>query len=140
MNSEPKRQLLLKILVLTCVVSTAIHFTDNYLYIEQYPEPDWITPPSVYISWTIGTIIGIVGYWLYANKRFWLSYGCLVLYSFLGLDSLGHYLFGAMSEFTPKMHFFIVTDGIAGLAILGFTLWSSLILREQFGGSSVSVD
>ncbi|WP_206602933.1 DUF6010 family protein [Leptolyngbya ohadii] len=131
-NSTSKRQLLLKILLTACVVSTAIHFIDNYLYIEQYPQPDWITPSSVYVSWIGWTMVGIVGYWLYKNQRFWLAYLCLVFYSFCGLDSLGHYLYGGMSEFSPKMHFFILTDGVVGFALLGFTLWSSLILREQF--------
>jgi hypothetical protein len=46
MNSEVKRQLVLKIILITCIISTAIHFTDNYLYIEKYPQPDWITAPS----------------------------------------------------------------------------------------------
>lgn len=131
MNPEVKRQLL-KILLIACVVSTAIHFTDNYLYIEQYPQPGWITPSSIYISWIIWTVIGLTGYWLYRTGKFWLAYLCLAIYSFCGLDSLGHYLYGAMSEFSMKMHFFIVMDGMTGLAILGFTLWSGLVLREQF--------
>jgi hypothetical protein len=139
MNSEVKRQLLLKILLIACIVSTAIHFTDNYLYIEQYPEPDWITPSSVYLSWLVWTVIGIVGYWLYKHQQFWFAYLCLVLYSFCGLDSLGHYLYGAMSQFSLKMHLLIVMDGIAGAAILGFTLWSSLIVREQFREPGTSI-
>lgn len=140
MNSEAKRQLILKSLLIACVVSTAIHFTDNYLYIEQYPQPDWITLPSIYVSWLILTATGIVGYWLYKNQKFWFAYPCLVFYSFCGIDSLGHYLYGAMSEFSPKMHLFIATDGITGSAVLGFTLWSALILREQFSGSEVSAE
>jgi hypothetical protein len=132
------RQLFLKILLVACTITTAIHFTDNYLDIEQYPEPDWITPSSVYVSWIVWTAIGITGYSLYARQRYWLSYLCLVVYSFCGLDSLGHYLYGAMSEFSPKMHLFIAADGLAGFAILGFTLWSSLILREQFGDRGAS--
>lgn len=138
MNSEVKRQFLLKSLLIACIISTAIHFTDNYLYIENYPQPDWITPSSVYISWIIWTVIGLTSYWLYRTKRFWLAYWCLTVYSFCGLDSLGHYLYGAISEFTMKMHFFIVTDGLTGLAILGFTLWSGLILKEQFKESGSS--
>lgn len=43
MNPELKRQIVLKILLIACIISTAIHFTDNYLYIEKYPQPDWIT-------------------------------------------------------------------------------------------------
>jgi hypothetical protein len=132
MSPEAKRQFLLRSLLIACIVSTAIHFTDNYIYIDEYPQPDWVNPSAIYISWIIWSVIGIVGYWLYRTQRFWLAYGCLVAYSFCGLDSLGHYLYGTMSDFSAKMHFFILTDGFTGLAILGFTLWSSLILREQF--------
>lgn len=77
MNSETKRQRLLKFFLIACIVSTAIHFTDYYFY-------------------------------------------------------------GAMSEFSLKMHLFILTDGLAGGAILGFTFWSSLILREQLNNSHTS--
>ena len=135
MNPGIKRQWLKSILI-ACIISTAIHFTDNYLYIEQYPQPDSITPSSIYLSWIIWTAIAFIGYWLYRKERFWSAYLCLTIYSFCGLDSLGHYLYGTMSDFSLKMHFFIVTDGLAGLAVLGFTFWSSLILREQFRESS----
>ena len=139
MNSEIKRQNLLKILLIASIVSTAIHFTDNYLYIEHYPQPDWITPASIVRSWIIWTVIGIAGYWLYKNQRFWLSYPCLAYYSFCGLSSLAHYLFGSMAEFSAKMHLFIATDALTGLAILVFTLWSGLILREQFRNTGTTV-
>ncbi|MEM1281020.1 MAG: hypothetical protein AAF921_14320 [Cyanobacteria bacterium P01_D01_bin.44] len=135
MHSAAKRQLILKSILVACIVSTAIHFTDNYLYIEQYPQPDWITLPSIYISWCVWTAVGVIGYWLYKNQKFWFAYPCLVFYSFCGIDSLGHYLYGALSEFSPKMHLLIVTDGLTGLAVLGFTLWSGLLLREQFRDS-----
>lgn len=136
MNFASKPQFLLRILLIACIISTAIHFTDNYFYIEQYPQPDWITPSSVYISWIIWTVVGLTGYWLHQSERFWLAYLCLAIYSFCGLDSLGHYLYGSMSEFTMKMHVFIITDGLTGLAMLGFTLWSGLFLRQQFRESN----
>jgi len=139
MNSETGRQLLLKILLVASMVSTFIHFTDNYLYFEHYPQPDWITLPGVYRSWIIWTIFGIAGYMLYTRGNFGLSYVCLAFYSFCGITSLGHYLYGGMSEFSLKMHFFILTDGAAGFAILGFTIWSSLIVREQFRNPGASV-
>ena len=131
MNPEVKHQFLLKILVIACIISTGIHFTDNYFEFEKYPQPDWITPSSVYIAWLAWTVIGIAGYWLYKNGKFWIAYLCLAIYSFAGLDSLGHYLYGNMSDFSMKMHFFILTDGLTGLAILSFTLWSGLILKHQ---------
>lgn len=138
MTFEVKRQLL-KILLIACIVSTAIHFADNYLYIEKYPQPEWISAPSIYISWLIWTVIGITGYWLYRSQKYWLAYLCLIIYSFCGIDSLGHYFYGAMSDFSVKMHVLILTDGLTGLAVLGFTFWSGLILKEQFRESEPSI-
>lgn len=132
MDSEIKRQRLLKVLLLASLITTFIHFTDNYLNFEHYPQPAWITPAGVYRSWIIWTVSAIVGFGLYQRGQFGWSYLCLVFYSFCGISSLGHYLYGHMSEFSPKMHFFILADGIAGFAILGFTIWSSLILSGRF--------
>jgi len=135
MGYKIKRQSLLKTFVIASIILTAFHFTDNYINFDMYPQPDWITPSSVYISWVIWTVAGMAGYWLYKNQRFWLSYIFLVFYSLCGLVSLGHYNHGAMSDFSLKMHFFIIADGLAGLGVLGFTLWSGLIFREQFNDS-----
>ncbi|YAF98401.1 MAG: hypothetical protein AB3A66_12425 [Nodularia sp. CChRGM 3473] len=130
MNLEIKRQKLLKILLIASIISTGIHFTDNYLFIEQYPQPDWITAPVIYQSWLILTTIGITGYWLYEYRKFWFAYACLLVYSLTGLASPGHYLYGNLSHFSAKMHIFIWTDGLTGLAILGFIFWSALILKQ----------
>ncbi|WP_246275620.1 hypothetical protein [Brasilonema bromeliae] len=91
MNLEVKsHNLLISILILS-IISTGIHFTDNYnyLFIKQYPQPDWITAPSIYQSWLILTVVGIIGYWLYKYQKFWLAYSCLFVYSLTGLASLG---------------------------------------------------
>ena len=139
MNTKVKHERLLKILLITSICSTLIHFTDNYLYFEHYPQPAWITPTGVYRSWIIWTIFGIAGYVFYQRERFLLSYVCLTIYSFCGISSLGHYLYGGMSEFSPKMHILILTDGMTGLAILGFTIWSGLVQREKFKVSDQSI-
>ncbi|MBW4564737.1 MAG: hypothetical protein KME32_27160 [Mojavia pulchra JT2-VF2] len=130
MNLEVKGQRLLKILLIASIISTGIHFTDNYLFIERYPQPNWITAPSIYQSWLILTGVGIIAYWLYKYRKFWLCYGCLLAYSLTGLASPGHYLYGSFSQFSAKMHLFIWTDGMTGLAILGFIIWSALILKQ----------
>ncbi|MDZ8050890.1 MAG: hypothetical protein RMX68_023480 [Aulosira sp. ZfuVER01] len=130
MNLEVKYQRLLKMLLITSIISTAIHFTDNYLFIERYPQPVWITASSIYQSWLILTAIGITGYWLYKYRRFWLAYACLLVYSFTGLVSPGHYFYGNLSQFSAKMHLFIWTDALTSLAILGFIFWSILILKQ----------
>lgn len=133
---KTKTHNLLKIFLTVSVISTAIHFTDNYLYFEQYPQPEWITPFGIIRSWLIWTAFGFVGNWLYANQRFWLAYVCLFVYATCGLSSLAHYFYGALHEFSPKMHLLIWADGLAGLLILGFTVWSGLILKEPLRVSS----
>ncbi|WP_341529680.1 hypothetical protein WKK05_10395 [Nostoc sp. UHCC 0302] len=138
MNLEVKRQRLLKILLLASIISTGIHFTDNYLFIEKYPQPTWITASAIYQSWLIFTAIGIAGYWLYQYQKYWLAYACLSVYSLTGLASPGHYLYGTMSQFSAKMHLLIWTDGLTGLAILGFIFWSALILKEWWRESSTT--
>lgn len=139
MNSEIKHNDLLKIFIAVSVISTFIHNVDNYLRFDQYPQPSWITPGGIVRSWVTWTIFGIAGYWLYKNQRFWLSYICLVIYSSCGLSSLAHYLYGSIDKFSFGMHFFILTDGLSGLAVLGFMLWSSLFLQEHFRNSPTRV-
>lgn len=136
MASQGNHQQLLLSLLLISIVSTMIHYTDNFIFFDQYPQPDWITLPSIYISWVILTAIGITGYGLYRVRNFGLAYLCLFLYSLTGLSSLGHYLYGDLSEFSAKMHLLIWTDACTGLGILGFTLWSGLLLKEWLRKSS----
>lgn len=130
MKLESKYQSLLKALLIASIIATGFHFTDNYRFIEQYPQPIWITAPTIYQSWLLLTVVGIAGYWLYKFDKFWLAYGCLLLYSVTGLASPGHYFYGSLSEFSLKMHLLIWADGLTGLAVLGFTFWSALILKE----------
>lgn len=129
MNVKAKAQFVLKLILLASIISTAIHFTDNYRFIEHYPQPAWITAPSIYQSWIILTMIGIVGYWLYKLSRFWFAYLCLGIYSLTGLISPGHYFYGSWAQFSFKMHLFIWTDAITSLAVLSFVVWS-LLLKE----------
>ncbi|MBU7582110.1 MAG: hypothetical protein KAF91_04240 [Nostoc sp. TH1S01] len=136
MNSEFNPHRLLKILLIVSIISTFLHYTDNYLFIEQYPQPAWITAPAIYKSWLILTAIGIIGYWLYKYQKYWLAYACLLLYSFTGITSPGHYLYGKLSEFSAKMHLLIWTDGLTGLAILGFIVWSAIILKQWWRETS----
>ncbi len=123
-------QTLLLLFLITSIVSTNLHYTDNATFINNYPEPDWVTVSGIYTAWTVMTIIGILGYWLYTQTKLWLSYLCLSIYSITGLSSPVHYFYGAMSNFSIKMHAFIWLDLLTGASILGFVIWSGLLLRE----------
>lgn len=74
MNTNKNHQTLLLTLLIISVVITAFHYTDNFINFLQYPDPEWLTPQSVYQSWLILTAIGIVGYVLYINNILLFEY------------------------------------------------------------------
>jgi polyferredoxin len=118
------RQIILLGILAFNLVSTFFHFTDNALFLDQYPGPDWFTPASVWIAWFIMAPFALLGYWLYVKQQFWAAYCCLGFYSITGLSSLGHYLFPAIEPLSFKMHSLIWSDAIAGATLAGFILWS----------------
>lgn len=124
-----RNRILLAILAINIAI-TSLHYTDNALFVDMYPEPNWITTSGVFITWGIMTVIALISYWLYLQKNYWLSYLALVIYSITGLSSPTHYFYGTMPEFSLKMHFLIWSDFIVGLLIVGFIMWSSLLKRE----------
>jgi hypothetical protein len=118
------------------VVLTAFHFADNYVSIETYPQPDWISGAVVLVSWPLFTALGIAGYLLYRRGRFSEAHAFLIAYSYAGLSSLGHFLSGSPDEFTTRGLVSIFIDGAAGTAVLAVALWSIIALRR---GSKVEV-
>jgi hypothetical protein len=111
------------------VLSTAIHYFDNYIAFDDYPLPAWITPDGVWIAWLILTAFGGLGYWLYRQHRFWLAYFCLGLYSATGLSTPGHYFYAPFNQFSTKMHAMILSDGSVGMLLLVFVFWSAFVHR-----------
>ena len=123
-------QTLLLLFLIISIISTNLHYTDNATFIDLYPQPDWITVSSIYITWSVMTFVGIIGYWLYTQEKLWISYLCLGIYSVTGLSSAAHYFYGTWSNFSLKMHALIWLDVLTGAFVLGFVLWSGLLLRE----------
>jgi hypothetical protein len=119
------------------VASTVVHYTDNYVYFDEYPQPASLRRWQVYAAWILLTAVGALGYHLYRSGNRAPAYVCLVVYSYTGLSSLGHYLYGGWAEFSGKQHVFILLDGAAGLAVLAFVAWSAAVHRRR-GGSTPS--
>jgi hypothetical protein len=119
------------LVVFASVLLTAFHFTDNYVSLETYPQPDWVTGPVVLVSWPLLTAFGVVGYLLYRRGRLAAAHACLLVYSYTGLSSLGHFLSGSPDEFTTRGLVSVLIDGFAGSAVLAVTLWSIVALRRR---------
>ena len=119
----------LRLVLAASVVSTAVHYTDNYLAIGAFPQPDWVDRPSVIVTWVVLTAIGLVGYRLYRRGSHPAAELCLAIYSVTGISTLGHYLSPGAGDIELWRNVSIVGDGLTGLAVLGFAVWSVLAAR-----------
>ena len=115
-------------IVAASIVLTAFHFTDDYVSVETYPQPGWISEAVVALAWPLLTAFGVAGYLLYRRGRFAAAHACLLVYSYTGISSLGHFLSGSPDEFTTRGLMSVLIDGVAGSAVLVVTTWSILAL------------
>ncbi|NJM18210.1 MAG: hypothetical protein HC907_05550 [Richelia sp. SM1_7_0] len=127
--SKRSQQILLAILALN-LISTWLHYTDNALFLNEYPGPDWFTPIGVLATVIVMTPVGLLGYWVYTRSSFWLAYLLLGAYSITSVSSPGHYLFPMVTPMSLKMHGLIWLDAVSGLSLIGFLIWSGAVVQE----------
>ena len=121
----------MRLLVIASVLVTAFHFTDNFVSIETYPQPDWVTEALVAISWPVYTAIGIAAAVVYGRGRTELGAWLLLAYSYTGISSLGHFLSGGPDEFTTRGLISVLADGATGLTVLAVAVWALLAQRRH---------
>jgi hypothetical protein len=132
--SERQALRLLKVILAASVLSTAIHYTDNFVQVNRYPGPGGsfytVVRVVIVVSWPLLTAIGLVGYRRYREHRYQEARVCLAVYSLTGLATLGHFVYG-----NPQIPAFfyatLFTDALAGLAVLGFVLWSANVFEPR---------
>jgi hypothetical protein len=108
------------------IASTALHYTHNFIAIDRYPDglvSGAVVQAAILLGWPLLTAIGLLGYRLYTQGRYAQAHACLLAYSFAGLSTLGHFIYGS-PDIPAFFYATIFTDGLAGASVLGFTLWS----------------
>jgi hypothetical protein len=114
------------------IVSTAVHYTHNFVEMDQYPGGGTAVKVAILLSWPVLTAIGLYGYRLYARGRFHEAHVCLLLYAPLGLLTPAHFLYGEPD--IPRFFYAtLFTDALAGLAVVGFVVWSARRHRRPVG-------
>src|SRR4051812_10511237 len=81
-----RRLTILRAVLAASFVSTAVHYTDNYIAFDSYPGSDSISRIEVPISWVILTAIGLAGYVLYRRGRYRPAHVMLGVYALTGLS------------------------------------------------------
>jgi hypothetical protein len=125
----------LRVILVATVLSSVVHYTDNYARFDRYPqdEPALVTKPLIWQSWMAFTVLAVAGYAFYRREQWRRAAGCLAAYSLSGLISPLHYLSGSLSEFDGLQHAFILTDTLCGAAVLAFAV--VVLFRRQPAGA-----
>ena len=127
----------MNVVFFAAVASSIVHYTDNYLAFEEYPDggpgPE-ITADTIWIAWVVFTAFGLAGYALYRRRRVVPAAALLAVYSLSGLIGLGHYTAPGTSELAWWRHAHIWVDIACGVAVLAFALWSVRRSRQLMPG------
>jgi hypothetical protein len=107
-------------LLIANLVASALHFGDNMLRFEDYPEPSWITGPHIVDAlWLLMAPLLGVGWWLARRGTRRASVGVLWLYGALSMFVLGHYFYASPSELPPRINVLIgIEAAAAGLLLV----------------------
>ncbi|HEV2999302.1 MAG TPA: hypothetical protein VGW75_01090 [Solirubrobacteraceae bacterium] len=107
------------------VVSTAIHFTHNFVEIEEYPQSDLVSDgpvkAAIVISWPLFTALAVHAYRLYARGDHGPARRWLAAYGLWAMVSLGHFVNGN-PDIPLVWYATIWTDVLAGALVLAFAL------------------
>jgi hypothetical protein len=120
------RLALLRWVLAFSILSTGLHFTHNFVAIDQYPDDlvsGKVVQVAILVSWPLFTGIALYAYRLYARGRYREAHPMLIAYGFFGLTTAGHFLDG-VPDIAPFWFGTIFTDVLAGLAVLAFTVHS----------------
>lgn len=123
-------RVLLGLLGVAFVVSV-VHYTDNYVNYDDYPQPgpDDLPAPSAAVigaAWFVFTGLGILGIWLWFGDRITAAAVALTGYSVSGLIGIGHYTVPGATDMVWWRQTHVVVDIVCGVAILGFALWAAV--------------
>ncbi|MDP9187906.1 MAG: hypothetical protein M3O25_01510 [Actinomycetota bacterium] len=128
MSDHEHRLGLLRRLLAFSVLSTGIHFSHNFFSIEDYPPgvfgSETAVQVAIIVAWPLFTAAGLYGYRLYRQRRYVPANLLIGLYSALGITTLGHFTSGS-PEIPSFFYLTIFTDGLVGLALLAFAVWSA---------------
>ena len=117
----------LNVVFFTAVASSVVHYTDNYLAFDRYPQSDTgpeVTADMIWIAWVVFTAFGIAGYAAYRRGRTRGGAALFAVYSLSGLVGLAHYTAPGMGELAWWRHLHIWADIACGIAVLAFAVWS----------------
>jgi hypothetical protein len=106
------------------ILSTAAHYSHNFVEMDSYPGGGPVVQVLIVLSWPLLTAIGLYGYRLYTQGRYRDAHVHLLIYSLTGLITPLHFVYGS-PDIAAFWYATIFTDFIAGASIVAFVVWSA---------------
>jgi hypothetical protein len=128
----------LPFLVGALLVSTAVHYTDNWLSIDRYAPTTGLlhdNPGLIPLSWALFAAVGILGYRDYRRAPSMRVHLLLAGFSIAGISTFGH-LFYSGNDFAAWRWVSVLSDGVLGLSVLAFAVWSAARVRPAAASAS----
>jgi hypothetical protein len=107
-----------RMLVSVTLAASILHYVDNIVFFDGYPEPAWITPHFIDAFWFVMTPFGVVGWLLWRQGVRGLSLFCLLSYGIMNLLTLGHYLYAPPWELPFRINAFILLEAFAAMGLI----------------------
>jgi hypothetical protein len=113
MSAGPLRTI--KVLIAVGMLASVLHFADNTFAIGQYPEPGWITPFGVAVSWCVVTVVALVA--LLRKRADGVFFAAAGFYSLVLLSGLLHYAFGPPMHMAVRSNLTVLFEALTGIAL-----------------------
>ncbi|TWG99179.1 hypothetical protein L615_002800000480 [Nocardioides sp. J9] len=112
-------------------VVSVVHYLDNYVSYDEYPQPaDDATVPApsagvIGSAWFVFTALGGLGLLMWFRRHITTAAVLLTGYSLSGLVGIGHYTVPGATDMVWWRQAHVVVDIVLGAAVLGFALWAA---------------
>ncbi len=127
---------LLGALLAVAIAVSVVHYADNFVNFEDFPEPASGPAPTatvIAVSWFVFTAAGLAALVLFRRGHVAAAGAALAFYSVSGLVGLGHYTVPGAGAMPWWRHAHIAADILCGIAVLAFAVWA--VRRFGWGGA-----
>lgn len=115
----------LTLLLAIAVAVSVVHYVDNVVNFDDYPEPTSGPAPSatlIAVSWFAFTAAAVAGWRWLRDGRVQAAAAALAFYSVSGLVGFGHYTVDGAADMPAWRQAHIVLDIACGIAVVAFAI------------------
>jgi hypothetical protein len=126
---------ILTVILAVAVVVSIVHYTDNYVNFDDYPQStasrSVSSPAGVLVAWFAFTAAGLAGYLLFRRGPSTLALALLAVYSGSGLVGIGHYTVPGATSMPWWRQAHVCFDIASGIAMFSFVIWAARARRRD---------